>query len=77
MKQQDSVSPNICPLCGGDNLCGQLPSGCGSETCWCAAGDVSFPDSLLKQIPASAKNKACICKACVMAHIDLANEVTD
>jgi hypothetical protein len=36
-----------------------------SSPCWCTL--VQFSADLLKQVPEAARNKACICAACVTA----------
>ena len=54
-----------CPLCGGPNGC--APAACGSfdVACWCT--QVRFPEALLARVPAEAKDRACLCAACVAA----------
>jgi hypothetical protein len=39
-----------------------------SGPCWCTR--VQFSADLLKQVPEAARNKACICAACVAASVD-------
>ena len=65
----DSVAPGAvrerCPLCGGANDCRLCTTASYKGPCWCEK--VVFPDELLARVPAEAKNKACICRACVEA----------
>ena len=53
-----------CPLCGQPNRC-VMAAGQDKEPCWCS--EAEFPQALLDQVPAEAREKACICKACVDA----------
>ncbi|WP_196160358.1 cysteine-rich CWC family protein [Reinekea sp. G2M2-21] len=46
-----------CPLCQQENHC------TANEQCWCFQTDI--PTELVAQVPPAAKNKACICRACV------------
>lgn len=62
------INPQLCPICQQDNRCGNLLS-CGSDkSCWCSSSEIQFSEKLLNQIPNEVKNKACICKACALAH---------
>ncbi len=67
MQDVNTVNPSNCPLCNGDNACFNL-SDKDEQACWCKNPDLKFPESLLKKIPEQAKNNACICQACVLAH---------
>ncbi len=61
-----TVDPCCCPLCGQPNACAMATPKIGAETtapCWCTL--VEFSADLLKQVPEAARNKACICAACV------------
>lgn len=54
-----------CPLCGESNQCAmeiEQETGVPQGVCWCVG--IAFSADLLTKIPAEAKNKACICKAC-------------
>jgi hypothetical protein len=54
-----------CPLCGQANRCAlevERETGVPQESCWCTRLD--FTDELLAQVPAEAKDLACICAAC-------------
>ncbi len=64
----DEVDPCRCPLCGGANACGVEST----RPCWCAGE--CFPAGLLARVPAQARNRACICKACVEAYQAAQNE---
>ncbi|EFM10433.1 hypothetical protein PaecuDRAFT_2869 [Paenibacillus curdlanolyticus YK9] len=52
-----------CPLCGGDNRCGQLIPSTNGEGCWCLRA--SIPAALLALVPPELTGKACICRSCV------------
>lgn len=69
MDLEESVAAEICPLCGKNNQCGQLCSGDNKDACWCASGELEFPESLLNRVSNAAKNRACICKACALKHM--------
>jgi hypothetical protein len=61
-----AIDPCHCPLCGQPNACAMTTPKIASETtapCWCTL--VEFSADLLKQVPVAARNKACICAACV------------
>lgn len=59
-----TLDPCRCPLCGQPNACAMArPGQAASGPCWCTL--VKFTADLLKQVPEAARNKACICAACV------------
>jgi hypothetical protein len=61
-----TLDPCRCPLCGQPNACTMMtPGQVASGPCWCTL--VQFSADLLKQVPEAARNKACICAACVAA----------
>ena len=61
---QSALDPCLCPLCGQPNACAMAtPGQAASGHCWCTL--VEFGADLLKQVPEAARNKACICAACV------------
>ena len=64
MKPPLRTNPSLCPLCGGANGC-QLcaPAAGNGQPCWCLA--VEMPAELLARVPVNARNRACICRACV------------
>ena len=65
---QQAFDPCRCPLCGQPNACAMATPQIGAEAtapCWCTL--VPFSADLLKQVPEVARNKACICAACVAA----------
>lgn len=68
MNKKEPVYSENCPLCNEPNNCGNLSSN--NEACWCMDKNVMFPESLLRQVVDSAKNKACICQACTYKHKD-------
>lgn len=68
LHDSDIVNPNLCPLCNKSNNCGSLSACASSKGCWCSDQAIQFPETLLKKIPSTAKNKACICKACALIH---------
>lgn len=57
--------PERCPLCGGPNDCRLCTAATYKGPCWCESAKV--PDELLARVPAEARNRACICRACVAA----------
>ena len=60
-----AVDPTRCPLCGGPNTCAMetaRATGQPQPPCWCT--QVNFSAELLAQVPAPARQKACICKQC-------------
>ncbi|PKG97225.1 cysteine-rich CWC family protein [Paraglaciecola sp. MB-3u-78] len=68
MNIQKSSTPSRCPLCGENNVCGNLSANNNGEGCWCMDNSISFPDSLLNQVTDADKNTSCICKACALSH---------
>jgi Family of unknown function (DUF5522)/Cysteine-rich CWC len=60
----NAVDPARCPLCGQSNDCRQCTSEVYKGPCWCMT--MTIPDELLARVPAELKDKACICRACVM-----------
>jgi hypothetical protein len=63
-----TIDPTICPLCKANNACVNVTCGGSAEKCWCSDANVSFPASLLEQLPSNVQGKACICKACALAY---------
>ena len=55
-----------CPLCGQPNDCQLCTVAAYKGPCWCVK--VKIPDELLAQIPSEMRNKACLCRECVMKH---------
>ncbi|WP_430461882.1 cysteine-rich CWC family protein [Thalassolituus sp. LLYu03] len=53
-----------CPLCGEDNQCA-VAAGDEATSCWCFAPGLTTPAALLAQIPPEARNRQCVCAACV------------
>ncbi|MFC4812646.1 cysteine-rich CWC family protein [Paenibacillus sp. GCM10023250] len=53
----ETIDEAVCPICGHANACA------GSRSCWCAGE--SFPEGIFAFIPAEARGKACICRACL------------
>lgn len=51
-----------CPLCGQPNGCAAVAAGSLAVDCWCR--QVTFPPSLLAQVPEAQRMAACICRAC-------------
>jgi hypothetical protein len=54
-----------CPLCGQANECAmetQRATGMQQPPCWCT--QVDFSRELLERVPAQARGRACICRAC-------------
>lgn len=61
----ESRAPDRCPLCGRPNDCQLCTSAAYKGPCWCER--LSFPEELLARIPAEARNRACVCRDCVLA----------
>jgi hypothetical protein len=53
-----------CPLCGQPNDCRLCATGVYKGPCWCAA--VEIPAALLERVPPEARNRACLCRDCVL-----------
>ena len=53
------LDPRLCPLCGADNACG---AEAGAADCWCS--ETKIPADVLELIPATARDKACVCARC-------------
>ena len=60
-KELNLVAPSLCPLCHQDNAC----NGEDIANCWCNDTSITFPQSVLDQVPKQAKGLACICMQCV------------
>jgi hypothetical protein len=70
-----SLNASQCPLCGGLNDCQLCSLAVYKGPCWCMK--VKIPDELIARVPAESRNKACICRACVMKfHRARMNDVT-
>jgi len=61
----DFHNPSRCPLCGGANECQICSPAAFKGLCWCIQAQI--PEELLAQVPPDLRNKACICRACVLA----------
>ena len=59
------IDPALCPLCGGPNDCQLCTSAAYKGPCWCES--VNIPPDLLSRIPSESRNRACLCRSCVMA----------
>lgn len=55
--------PARCPLCDGPNDCQLCTTAAYKGPCWCES--VKIPDKLLVRVLPEARNRACICRACV------------
>jgi hypothetical protein len=55
---------SVCPLCGQPNDCQLCTMDAYKGPCWCAK--MTIPSELIEQVPVELKNKACICRECVM-----------
>ena len=53
-----------CPLCGRPNDCQLCTTAAFKGPCWCAKMEI--PEALLARVPADLRNRACICRGCVM-----------
>jgi hypothetical protein len=56
---EPSVDATRCPLCQQPNAC-QIAAG--QKTCWCFS--VTMDSSAIDRVPAEAKGRACLCRAC-------------
>ncbi|HEX5220409.1 MAG TPA: cysteine-rich CWC family protein [Verrucomicrobiae bacterium] len=59
------IDPARCPLCGGLNDCRLCTSAAYKGPCWCES--VNIPPELLAHVPEEARQRACLCRNCVMA----------
>jgi hypothetical protein len=60
---QSPADPARCPLCGEPNACALArPGAAPDDPCWCR--DERFPPELLARVPAPARRRACLCRAC-------------
>jgi hypothetical protein len=57
-----AVDPRRCPLCGEANACGMAA---GKGVCWCMS--MKIPPEVLEQVPAVARDEACVCERCAAA----------
>ena len=57
-------NPGLCPICGGPNDCQPCSATVAKGPCWCA--NVEIPAALLARVPEYLRNRACICRPCVM-----------
>jgi hypothetical protein len=59
------TAASLCPLCGQPNQCAmeiEHATGVEQAPCWCT--QVTFSQSLLDSIPATARQMSCVCAAC-------------
>jgi hypothetical protein len=66
-----AVDATRCPLCGQSNRCAmevEKATGAPQPPCWCT--QVDFTSELLAQVPAAAREAACICEACATRTAD-------
>lgn len=59
------VDPARCPLCGRPNHCQLCTTAAYKGSCWCF--EVEIPAALLARVPTGLRNRACVCRDCVMA----------
>ncbi|WP_022943048.1 cysteine-rich CWC family protein [Psychromonas hadalis] len=52
------MNSNSCPFCASQNHCAV-----DSKGCWCQSKRI--PRALISLLPAHAKNRECICSACI------------
>jgi hypothetical protein len=62
------VDAGQCPLCGQPNECQLCTAAAYKGPCWCAKMEI--PETLLAQVPAALRNRACICRACIESFPD-------
>jgi hypothetical protein len=65
MTEVKALANNVCPLCGGANLCAPANSGRLDVDCWCTK--VKFSRETLAQVPDHLIDKACLCQRCAAA----------
>jgi hypothetical protein len=61
-----TIDPALCALCGRENGCAMAADPTSSTPCWCTP--LAIPRSLLALVPEEARNRACICRACIERH---------
>jgi hypothetical protein len=59
-----AAQPANCPLCGRPNECLLCTNAAFKGPCWCTR--VEIPEALLAKLPPDSRNKACLCRDCVM-----------
>jgi prepilin-type N-terminal cleavage/methylation domain-containing protein/prepilin-type processing-associated H-X9-DG protein len=64
MKPPTFFNPAACPLCGGTNNCQLCSPVAYKGQCWCAQEEID--DELLARVPENFRNRACICRSCVV-----------
>jgi hypothetical protein len=52
-------------LCGGANDCRLVTMAAYKGPCWCER--VTIPEELLARVPAADRDRACLCRQCVIA----------
>ncbi|QSO48393.1 cysteine-rich CWC family protein [Alicyclobacillus mengziensis] len=62
MEVETVVGGKTCPICGGDNNCGNV-AGKLHGTCWC--DKEVFPQGVFENIPSNSTTKSCICQSCL------------
>jgi hypothetical protein len=60
-----TIEANQCPLCGRGNDCRRCATGAYKGSCWCFK--VEIPEALIARVPMELRDKACVCRECVMA----------
>ncbi len=58
----ESIDESLCPLCSGENRCGQRESSTKDKPCWCMREEI--PRAAIEAIDPEHRGKACICRAC-------------
>ena len=58
------IDPAKCPLCGQPNECQLCTVAAYKGACWCA--QLEIPGELLARVPEEFRNRACICRKCVV-----------
>ncbi len=64
MSQTRPIDPSKCPLCGGANECQLCSPATYKGPCWCSREEM--PAELLARVPEPWRNRACICRQCLM-----------
>ena len=67
MEVESVMSGSKCPICGGDNHCGNV-AGMKHGECWCDRA--VFPQEIFDVVPSNGEEKSCICQSCLQKFKD-------
>ncbi|NIB44518.1 cysteine-rich CWC family protein [Pseudomaricurvus alkylphenolicus] len=65
---EPKAKASSCPLCGGDNECGNLAPTAGDADFYCWCMDESIDPAMLENLPPESRGKRCVCRACVLSY---------